>query len=310
MYYRYFKFAIAVLCLHSVVIQAQQIIDYKEVIDYYRPSVKSTILMRKDCTFLKDGFYTFKGTIEDFDLVVHNLLQIPSETDFFMPNDSLELSGAINDSVKVGVWNIKLMRDTQKNDFVYYYDKGKIKGVGINFEKEGNDGMCAKNINLGHHNFDAYYLQNTYTLPKDLKVYFNTYDLKTEHDNDYSFSIERADSLNNTIYRENSYGAIDSLYKGGKVTIEYLNKQGKLLDGYLSVREGKIENDIYYVSRVISIDQERNFLFATTYAMIKDHKLIKLEIEDNLEKYPFFREMLPVNYFPVIFYEKTKFWIK
>ncbi len=311
---KYYIYTLITLCLFSVTTQAQQAIDYKDVIDYYRQSVKSTVLMRKDCTFLKDGFYIFKGTIEDFDFVVHNLLQVPNETDLFMPNDSVELFGEICDSVKVGVWDIKLIRNSQKIDFVYYYyyiEAGDIiKAVGLNFWHAGDDGMWHKFVNIGTKHIGWRGIQNTYTLPKDLKVSYNTCAFYSEHTNDYSFRIRRTDSLNNTIYREETYSHENLFFDGRKATMKYFNKEGTLLKGKFIVRPGKEKDGSNIVNTEISIEQEKNKLNISITETIKDNKLIKLEIQDNSENNPFFREMLPVNYFPVILYEKTKFWIK
>ncbi|MFK7748419.1 MAG: hypothetical protein AB8B65_08520 [Kordia sp.] len=92
----------------------QDTLLYKAHFDYYSPHVKSTILT-KDFQFLKDGYYTFKGSPKDFSYVLEAIIT-KKDRDRLQVADTLYFSGEINDSIKVKQWNLHRKSDLVKQD--------------------------------------------------------------------------------------------------------------------------------------------------------------------------------------------------
>lgn len=77
---------------------------YRDYVDYYSEHAKSTVLT-KDLKFLKDGNYSFKGSVEDFYFLVNQKLRVSPEN--LADIDTLYLEGRIKGAVKVGLWKIR-----------------------------------------------------------------------------------------------------------------------------------------------------------------------------------------------------------
>ena len=299
MYYRFIsRFIIIVIITHSSILFSQSILHYKNVIDYYDNEVKSTVLDAKG-NFLKDGQYYLNGDVEDFDFLLKSYLGVSNKEAYFLPNDSLVYSGTIKDSLKVGTWNLQLLRNKKISAIVY--DR-EIKKEGIDFGSEGSNGMFEKIVKMENIEYSVKYLVTRYDIPDSLA-------LKTK-------LLEHTDYWNNKFYKwiisENKeiYSEEFNLKKNEETKEITTNVETYYNNCRANLDITRVfDGNHYFILTIKRKDENKNLkgYWVEIKEQIKDKKLKRLIIDDNnIKKDPYFSKILGNNYFPAIVYQQTK----